>query len=110
MAKDDAQLSRELKRKTRLLRELKQKKYSSRPEDIETALEAWGFEPGKRKGQTQVWGYKNTGIMITIHPPHGKSSGNTVDPGAVSKVIQKIEEVQVLQQKEADTKGDKDVN
>lgn len=109
MPKDDARLLREVRRKARLLNELKQKKNTSRPEAVEAALRAWGFEPGKRKGQTQVWAYK--GIMLTLHPPHGKSGGNTADPGAVAKAIQKIEEAETLQKKEKELNGGKaDVN
>jgi len=106
---DKARLLREQKRREGLLRELKQRKHSCRPKDAEAALEAWSFVPGRKKGHAQVWTYK--AITLTLHNPHGKSGGNTLDPGAVAKIIQKIEEAKVLQEKEqAENEAHENVN
>jgi hypothetical protein len=45
----------------------------------------------------RVWNYKY--VTITMHAPHGRG-GRSLDPGAVSMVIRKIEEAAVLQQQE----------
>jgi len=48
-------------------------------------------------------------ITLTLHAPHGKSGGNNLAPGAVSMVIRKIEEADILQQVEREAEAE-DVN
>jgi hypothetical protein len=83
--------------KESLLQKLKQKKYGSVLKDAETALEAWGFAPGRSKGHAHVWNYHH--LTLTVHEPHGKN-GKYMDPGAVAMVIRKIEEAATLQEGE----------
>lgn len=85
MAKDKRQ---------RRLRDLKDRKNSCTLKEAEAALEEWGFLPGRGNSNVRVWSYKH--ITLTAHKPHGKN----MDPGAVAMVIRKIEEAEVLQEKE----------
>lgn len=88
--------------KERLLADLKRKKYSCPQKEAEAVLTAWGFEPGRAKGNAQVWTYKH--ITLTVHAPHGKNSKH-LDPGAVAMVIRKVEEAATLLHEEG-TDGD----
>lgn len=85
------------KDKRRLLGKLREQKYSCSLKEAESALEAWGFTPGRGNSSVRVWSYKH--ITLTVHTPHGKA-GKSMDPGAVAMVIRKIEEAEVLQDKE----------
>lgn len=83
------------KDRKRLLRELRDQKYSCTLKQAEGALKAWGFQPGRGNSNVRVWSYKQ--ITLTVHAPHGKA-GKNMDPGAVALVIRKIEEAEVLQE------------
>lgn len=83
------------KNRKKLLEELRQKRRSCSQTEAEAALEAWGFTRGRQKGNSQLWTYKH--VTLTIHAPHG---GRDMDPGAVSMVIRKIEEADLVQQAE----------
>jgi predicted RNA binding protein YcfA (HicA-like mRNA interferase family) len=89
--------------KRKLLEDLRRRKRSCSYQEVEAALEAWGFAPGRTKGHAQVWSYKH--VTLTLPQPHGKSGKNDLDPGAVALVIRKIEEADVLQQSERRGEG-----
>lgn len=85
------------KNKERLLADLKRARKSCTLDQAEAALAAWGFTAGRGQGSVRVWNYKY--VTITMHAPHGRG-GKSLDPGAISMVIRKIEEAAVLQQQE----------
>lgn len=91
-------------KRRKLLEGLKNKKYSCTLKEAEDALRAWGFSPGRTKGHAQVWDFQ--GVTLTVHQPHGKAGKNNLDPGAVAMVIKKIEEVEIIQQREKEGSDD----